>query len=552
MTGLMESQRISFREIPHTTKLFSSFLEDFGRVARFYAHPPTPDGVEAAAREIRLDSGVRRLVVDVLREQNGRFSPGSQIDPATKRNLDRLAAGAVAIVTGQQVGLFSGPAYTFYKALSAVRCAEEITQRGTEAVPVFWLATEDHDLAEVNHIYWNTREGLARYERPAGEGDAGRRVGEILLGDGVQPLVARAAQTIAGPCAEDVAGALRESYTPGDTYGSAFGKLMSRLLVGRGIIFLDPLDARLHHLAVPVFRGAVQDADLLRDALMDRARELEAAGFHAQVKVTRETTLLFYSVKGRREPVRSRNGGFVVGDFEISGRQLAEAIERTPEAFSPSALLRPVVQDTLLPTAAYIGGPAEIAYMAQAQVVYQRILSRMPAMLPRGSFTIVEPPIARFLGEYGLSISDIFAGTQHVRAKMEQQSLPSGLVARFEAGEEALHKLLKDYEEPLARLDSTLVDALNGVEQKILHQFAQLKGKVGRAENFRSGVLDRHQRILLDALYPEGGLQERSLCALPMLAAHGPQLLDELARLSSIAEPTGGPPSAQWHHVLVL
>jgi bacillithiol biosynthesis cysteine-adding enzyme BshC len=548
----MESHCIPFREIPHTTKLFSSFLEDFGRVAKFYAHPPTAEGISAAAREVRLDPAVRREVAEILREQNRRFSPGSRIDPATHRNLERLAAGAVAIVTGQQVGLFSGPVYTFYKAFSAVRCAEETTKRGTDAVPIFWLATEDHDLAEVNHSYWNTREGLARYDLPASDRDAGRRVGEVLLGDAVQSLVAMAAQTLAGPFAEDVARALRESYTPGETYGSAFGKLMTRVLAGRGIIFMDPLDARLHRLAAEVYRRALEEAEALRDALLDRSKQIEAAGFHAQVKVTRETTLLFYNVAGRREPLRIRNGSFAAADVELSREHLAAALRESPEAFTPSALLRPVVQDTLLPTAAYIGGPAEIAYMAQAEAVYRRLLGRMPAMLPRASFTIVEPPIARFLGQYGLEIRDIFAGAQHVRAKMEQQSLPNELAGRFEAGEEALRKLMQSYEEPLARLDSTLVDALRGVEQKILHQFAQLKGKVGRAENFRSGVLDRHQRILLDALYPDGGLQERSLCALPLLAARGPELLDELTRLSSIADPADGPSRAQQHQVLSL
>jgi bacillithiol biosynthesis cysteine-adding enzyme BshC len=552
MTLPMESHCISFSEIPHTTKLFSSFLEDFGRVARFYAHPPTATGIDAAAREVHLDPAVRREVTEILREQNRSFGAEHQTDPATRRNLDRLAAGAVAIVTGQQVGLFSGPAYTFYKALSAVRCAEEATKRGTDAVPIFWLATEDHDLAEVNHAFWSTPAGLARYELPASVPDAGRRVGEVPLGEGVQAVVATAAQTLAGPRVEEVSRALRESYAPGETYGSAFGKLMSRLLAGRGIIFMDPLDARFHRLAKPVFHHAVREADLLRNALLTRSKELEEVGFHSQVKVTSETTLLFYSGTGRREPVRGRNGSFAVGDSEMSGRQLAEAVDKSPEAFSGSALLRPIVQDSLLPTAAYIGGPAEIAYMAQSQVVYQSLLGRMPAMLPRASFTVIEPPIARFLAQYNLEIRDLLAGAQHVRAKMEQQSLPSALASRFEAGEEALHKLLKEYEEPLARLDSTLVDALHGVEQKILHQFAQLKGKVGRAENFRSGVLDRHQRILLDALYPDGGLQERRLCALPMLAAHGPELLDELTRLSSVTDPGDGPSCARRHQLLFL
>jgi uncharacterized protein YllA (UPF0747 family) len=286
-------------------------------------------------------------------------------------------------------------------------------------------------------------------------------------------------------------------------------------------------------------------------ALVARSRELDEAEFHAQVKVTNETTLLFRSVAGRREPVRRRNGGFVVGDAELSGQQLAGAIETTPEEFSPSALLRPVVQDTLLPTAAYIGGPAEVAYMAQAQVIYERLLGRMPAILPRASFTIVEPPIARFLAQYGLEVRDLFAGPQQVRAAMERKSLSGALAARFDAAEQDVRKLMEAFEEPLGRLDATLVDALRSTQSKMLHQFGQLKGKVARAESFRSGVLERHQRILLDSLYPGGGLQERTLCALPLLASCGPGLLDDLAALASLESPAGGSSCAQGHQILL-
>ena len=548
----MESHCISFREIPHTSKLFSSFLEDFGRVSSYYSHPPTAAGIDASAREVKLDPGVRRNVVEILREQNRQFGPGGDIDPATARNLDRLAAGAVAIVTGQQVGLFSGPAYTFYKALSAVRCAEETTKRGIDAVPIFWLATGDHDLAEVNHSDWNTRNGLARYELPAREEDSGRHVGTIRLGDAIESLVSDAAKTLEGSFADDVARALRESYAPGETYGSAFGKLLARLLAGRGIIFIDQLDARLDRLAAPVYLRALDEADSLRDALLARSKELEGAGLHAQVKVTHESTLLFYNVAGRREPLRTRNGKFLAADAEFSRDQLVAAAKTAPEGFTPSALLRPIVQDTLLPTAAYIGGPAEVAYMAQAQVVYRRILGRMSAVLPRASFSIVEPPIARFLKQYDLNFRDILGGPQHLRARMEQKSLPSALSSRFDESEKALRDILKSYEEPLARLDSTLVEALRASEGKILHQIGQLKGKVARAENFRSGVLDRHERILLDSLYPHGGLQERTLCLLPLLAANGTGLLDELTRLASIAGSADGSSCAHQHHVLFL
>jgi bacillithiol synthase len=559
MTTSMETHCISFREIPQTTKLFAAFLEDFGRVARYYAESPTLTGVAAAAKQVQLDSAVRQGVVEVLHEQNKRFGGTEALDEHLARNLDRLANGAVAIVTGQQVGLFTTPAYSFYKVMTAVAYAEELTRQGIEAVPVFWVATEDHDLAEINHAAWTTRTGLAEFALPVGAGEEGRRVGEIKLGEAIAAPVVTAVDTLEGPFAADVARALRESYAPDETYGSAYAKLMARLVAGRGIIFLDPLDARLHRFAAGIYRRALDEADPLREALLARSKELERGGFHAQVKMTRESTLLFYNVDGMRLPLRQRNGKFFAGDATFTADELRAAIEKTPEAFTPNVLLRPVVQDTLLPTAAYVGGPAEIAYMAQAEVVYQRLLGRMPAMLPRASFTIIEPAVARLLKKYGLDFRDMLRGRQFLRARMEVKSLPRGLASRFEKDEKSLRKLLGAYRKPFERLDGTLIGALALTERKLFHQFLNLKRKAGRAENFRTGVLDRHERILVDALYPHRGLQERTLSALPWLAAYGPEFLDDLAHLSAIGASGEGPsanrssgatPCAHQHHVI--
>ena len=220
------------------------------------------------------------------------------------------------------------------------------------------------------------------------------------------------------------------------------------------------------------------------------------------------------------------------------------AIEKTPEAFTPNVLLRPIVQDTLLPTAAYIAGPAEIAYMAQAQVVYEKLLGRMPAILPRASFTIVEPLLARKLGKFGLKIGDVFRGRQLLRSRMEEKYLPRALTRRFDAGEKALRRLLKSYRSPLEKLDTTLIDALDSAESKMLYQFLKLKGKAGRAESVRRGVLGRYEGLMLDALYPHKGLQERSLSPLPWIATYGPAFLDELSRVASV--------DAQQHRIVFL
>jgi bacillithiol synthase len=548
MISSMESHCLPFREIPHTSGLFSTFLEQFDRVSSYYAHPPSTQGIFDSAREVRLGAETRRGMVEVLREQSERFGAGED----ARASLDRLAGGAVAIVTGQQVGLFSGPVYTFFKAVSAIRFAEEITRHGVDAVPVFWLATGDHDLAEVNHSFWHTRSGLTRYELPHSPDAEGKRVGEIVFGDAISPILEEASAGLEGAFAGKIAAALRESYTPSDTYGSAFGKLLARLLDGRGLILIDPLDPRLHRLVANVFRRALNHADALRSALEVRSKELESKGFHAQVKVAPGSTLLFLNVDGRRHPLRIHNSKFIAGEAEFSLDELHAAIESTPEAVTPSVLLRPVVQDALLPTAAYIGGPAEIAYMAQAQVVYESILGRMPSILPRSSFTLIEPAVARVLLKYGLDLRDIFRGAQHVRAIMEQKAIPNALARRFEGDEEKLRAMLKSYAEPIEKLDKTLLGTLEALEEKMLYQFTKLKEKVGRAENFRTGVLDDHQSAIFDSLYPNHELQERSLSALPFLAAYGAELLDELTRLSGIPDSTDGHSCAHQHHVFFL
>ena len=540
----MEYHCLPFREIPQTTKLFASFLDDFSTVNQFYAHAPDEAGVRSAAKEVHLDAGMRRAVVDILREQNKQL--GS--DAATEKNIERLAAGAVGIVSGQQVGLFSGPAYSIYKALDAIHWADKLTKSGIDAVPIFWMATEDHDLVEVNQVFFGAREETARIALPLSDDAAGGSVGRISLGQMAAAAVEHAVELLEGPGLSAIAEALRASYRDGETFGSAFGKFLARLLKGRGLILLDPLDARLHELARPVYRKAVEESQALIGDLAARDKILDKLGFHAQVKVTQQSTLLFLDVNGKRQPLRRRNGGFVAGDLKLSLRELLEKVDNAPHELTPSVLLRPVLQDSLLPTAAYIGGPAEVAYMAQAQVVYRRVLGRMPAILPRASFTLIEPTVARAMKKYALDFRDALRGRQIVRRKMELNSLPRGLAAKFSRDDKGLKRILGSYRAPLGRMDKSLPTALDTVERKILYQFEKLRGKAGRAENFRTGVLDRHEREILSALFPHHGLQERTLCLLPFLARQGTELLDRLSGEMSaeMNEPCSG------HRVVML
>src|SRR6266852_2505384 len=438
MVSLMKCKCLPANAVPHVTPFYAAYLEDFPRVSQFFRHPPSLAGIQAAAREVALRDDARRSLVEVLREQNRRFGSA----PAVFKNIDRLAGGAAAIVTGQQVGLFTGPSYTIYKALAALRVAEEITAGGLPVVPVFSLATEDHDLAEVNHCFWSAREGLQRLELPL-PGAENRSVGALHLGESVAGLVQSAAQGLEGPDAPWVADLLRECYRPEETLGSAFAKLFARLFADRGLILLDPLDARLHRLAAPLFRRALEEHAALTGDLLARGEKLESAGFHSQVKVTPDSTLLFVNVEGQRLPVHAKGAGFAVGAREFSLPQLLEWLEREPESFSPNVLLRPVMLDALLP----------------------------------------------------------------------------------------------NLQQPLEKLDKTLLGTLEAAGNKIRYQYANLRAKAGRAQDFRAGILDAHERALNDSLYPEHDLQERSQCLLPLLARHGRGLLAELEQHASLECP---------------
>ena len=519
----MECSWISPAELPGNTRLYSAFLSDFSSVSGFYGHPPNAIGIDEAAREIRLDDSTRRPVVDVLRNQNRAFGG----DGATARNLDRLRDGAVAVVTGQQVGLFGGPAYSIYKALTAVHVARELTERGVDAVPVFWLATEDHDLAEVDHCFVPKRGGFERFDL-ATSGPADRRVGDIHLGEAVRGLTAQVAALLEGTRAEEVGKWITECYAPEESFGSSFGKLMTRIFAGRGLIFLDPMSAELHRLSLPTMLPAVKEHKALATELVARSEALEKAGFHAQVKVTEQSTLVFRIVEGQRLALRPSNGGFVAGGKAESIDETLKALQERPEDFSPSALLRPVIQDTLLPTVAYVAGPAEAAYHAQTSLIYKKLLGRAPAILPRASFTLVPSHVSNLLKKYNLDAREILQGRHKLRARLEAEALPQALSSRFDAGELAIKSLVDGLREPLTKLDQTLVGALDTASEKILFQFSGLRAKAGRAEGFRTGVLNTHENEIASWLFPNNALQERSFGLLTFLAAEGPELLDRL------------------------
>jgi bacillithiol synthase len=527
---------IPYRRLPHQPKLFVRFLDDFSAVANFYRHPPSFDAVTQTAKSLDFPAQRREEVVAVLRDINASLGAGD----ATQRNLDRLADGAVAIVSGQQVGLFGGPAYAYYKALSAIRIADELTQSGIVAVPVFWMATEDHDLDEVRHATFFKGGKLTRLELAA-EGTPGRPVGQVKLGAPIDEITKNAVQLLTGPGSTTIAQYLNESYRPDETYGTAFSKLFSRVFAQDGLILLNPLDGRLHRIAAPVYRKTLENRDALIDGLLKRSKELEAAGFDPQVKVAATSTLLFYMRDGVRQPIvaaaagrepQEPNGSFKSGDAVWTHEQALQKVDREPESFSPNALLRPIVQDYLLPTAAFCAGSSEISYLAQSEVLYRHLLGRAPVILPRADFTVLDAKADKLLQKYRLCIENIWPGPQELRKHMEAVSVPKQLAEDFDQKKTLIESTLTQLGEDVKKLDATLAGAVTTAKEKMAFQLEKLREKTGRALDERAGLITEHMEFLENLLYPNKTMQSRELCYLPFLAQWGPDGLKEMKELA--------------------
>jgi len=524
----MHCRALPIDVLPHQPKLLRDYLQSHERVSAFFQHQPGLQNILKVARALEYPDARRAEVAAVLRQQNELLGAG----PATFANLSRFEKGAVAVVSGQQVGLFSGPGYAVYKAIAAVRIAKDLTEQGVDAVPVFWMATEDHDLDEVRRTTFFIDGKLIEFELPQGAGN-GAPVGRVPLGAEVEALQQAAVTSLGGEQGE-LATLLNECYRAEETYGSGFGKLFARLLKHAGLILLDPLDLRLHSLAQPLFWRAVEERDEIDEALLQRDKQLEQAGYAPQVKVTSRSTVLFHISRDGRQVITDGEGKFQSGERTWNKEELLDAVRSEPENFSPNALFRPVVQDFLLPTVAYIGGPSEISYFAQSEVLYRHLLGRMPVMLPRPGFTLIDAKAQRLLKQYNIDVEQVWEGPQELGKRMSAASIPENLATLLQENGAEIQKRLKQWSDAVAVFDPTLKTAVETAQNKIEYQAEKLQQMIGRALDRKSGTVAAHQEFLSNLIYPRKSLQSREVCFLPFAARWGQAAFEEIERHSGL------------------
>ena len=478
-------------------------------------------------RTLHQQSAAHRAdVAQLLAAQN----PNPALAPA----LQQLRDGVSVVVTGQQVGLFGGPLYTPHKAATAIALAREATTAGHAHVPIFWLASEDHDFPEVNHVTFPARRSLTKLTYESAPANA-VPVGGLVLDESITPLIDQAWELLGY---SDAMEWLAAAYKPGQTLAGAFAEFYGKVFAQQGLLVLDASVREAHRLGAPVLQAAIERADELHAALIDRNKEIVAADYHAQVAVAERGSLLFLldSQSGVRAALKRIEataaepaGQWQAGRHTYSTSDLLGILASEPERISPSALLRPVFQDHILPTSAYIGGPAEIAYFAQSAVLYERILGRLTPVLPRLSATLVEPAIAELLDRHELSLETILESTEETLAqRLGARAIPIAGKQRLSIAGNALDAELTALTDYLSTLDEGLGRSAEVSASKMRYQMNRLRRMAADFELQKEASLGRHAEAVANALHPHGGLQERLIGAAYFLARYGDPLIDKL------------------------
>jgi bacillithiol biosynthesis cysteine-adding enzyme BshC len=524
----MSTECYPIATLPHTTKLFRDYLAmgdaaPGADIRGWYGADPLGGGwMRAGAPE----AGKREALAAALHSQSISFGAGD----ATLVNIAKLGAGARAVVTGQQVGLLGGPLLTLLKAATAVARAKQATAAtGVDHVPVFWLATEDHDVAEVDQVSLLGRSALETRGTDSGEGHPAAPVGGIGFSHEIDSVLKWARELLGfGPICD----LLQECYgcntREGSNFGAAFGRLMTKLFAAHGLIVMDASGPDLHALGAATLRYAIDHAAELETALLTRARQLEDDGYHAQVLVKAGASLLFLISDidhcggcDRQALRRTPDGTWRAGTKSFSTSELLDILEAAPERLSPNALLRAVFQDTILPTAAYVGGPAEVAYFAQSSVLYEKILGRITPVLPRLTATLIEPEIGAVMAQHEVTLPDAMTTAEALGQRLGARAMPIESKRRLAAAGNALDAALTAAEEYLGGMDEGLGRSIKVSGSKMRYQMNRLRRLGATYELNKEAGLRRHAEAITLHLFPNGHPQERVVAGAWFLARYG-------------------------------
>ena len=528
-SAVVNRSAVDLRQSSLVRRLAVDYAYAYDTLDGFYAGNPTsPAAWRAAVERTRAYPRDRAAIAEVVRAQQERRGAPPEARAAAEGLRD---ASTVAVVTGQQAGLFGGPLYTLLKALTAIRLADDTTAGGVPAVAVFWIDSEDHDWDEVASttvLDAELRPHRITVERSAGADD--RPVAFVRLDDRIQTAVAALREAL--PQTEFTAPLLADlehDYAAGTGMAEAFGRWLERWLGSRGLVVFDGADPAAKPLASRAFAHELETDGPTAALAADAGAALASLGYHAQVGVNPDGIALFH-LDGGRHAIRREDGRLVAGTVDFSLEQLLALARSSPQHLSPNVLLRPVVQDTLFPTVCYVSGPSELAYLGQLRGVYEHFGVPMPLVFPRVTATILDAAASRFLSRYGVQFEALQPQDEAWLNRLLEAQLPPQVELALQAASRAIGEHMTAVVGAVPTVDPTLEGAARSTLGKMEHELRTLHTKVIHAAKKRDETLRRQFNRARAQAFPGGHLQERELGFVYFLNRHGAALIDVLAR----------------------
>jgi bacillithiol synthase len=519
---------VDIRRFPWIRRLAADYTYDFARLAPFFAGDPgRREAWSDAIARTQAHPRNRARVAEILRAQQDRRGAPAEARAAADRLSDPRT---VAILTGQQAGLFGGPLFTLLKAMTAVKLAERVTRdHGVPAVAIFWVESEDHDWEEVSSCSVLDGEMHRRtitLGTPPGAGEG--PVSSVRLDPSVMAAVEGLRNTL--PATEFsgvVAGELARAYRPGAGMSEAFGAWLESLLGRLGLIVYDSSDPDTKTLAAAIFTRELEQPKATTALAIERGHALVDLGYHAQV-IPHQDNVALFKLDGIRQTVHYRDGAFLVGQTKVSEPDLIEESRRQPERFSPNVLLRPIVQDTLFPTVCYVAGPNELAYLAQLKPIYAHFGVPEPLMATRATVTLLDSAGAKFLVKYQLPLESLQPDNEAALNHLLEQQLPKSVEDAFDDVSRAVEAGMTRLVDAVPSIDPTLGRAAQSSLGRMQHDLHTLHEKIIHAAKRRDDTLRRQFARVRAQAFPDGHPQERTVGFVYFLNRYGPALIDRL------------------------
>jgi bacillithiol biosynthesis cysteine-adding enzyme BshC len=497
--------------MPWIRKLASEYADRFASVGEFYSGDPwTPDGWRDAIKRVQAHERDREALVRMLDAQAARRGAPPQARQAIAQLRDPRS---VAVVTGQQAGLFGGPLYTLLKAITALQLARRARdEQGVPAVAIFWVDSEDHDWEEVRSCpVLDGDLALRGVSLGTPEGAGELPVARIVLGPDVEQALEDLRSSLQPTeFTEEVIAALRDCYRPGVRMGDAFGRWMDRLLGGHGLIVFESADPAAKPFVASLFARELEHPGQTASLALASGERMRAKGHEPQV-VPQPDAVALFRLNGGREAIRARDGVFAIEENVIAREALVNEARSNPERFSPNVLLRPLVQDTLFPTVAYVSGPSELAYLGQLKDVYRHFGVPMPLMYPRASVTLLDSASTRFLSRYDFPLVDLRPQDEAGLNRLLEAQLPASVEQALHNADAAVREQMAALVEAVAQIDPTLSGAARTTLGRMEHDLRTLHNKIIHAAKKRDETLRRQFSRARALAFPGGHPQERTL-----------------------------------------